>query len=85
MLSHYMSEQAKGAGVEFVTAVDVSEVDLEKKEIQQDFNKTPCCNSCQTPYKRINAFDRISNQVQLTIWGSDSPCIFHVRRPETGR
>lgn len=36
MLSHYMSEQAKGAGVEFVTAVDVSEVDLEKKEILVD-------------------------------------------------
>jgi len=36
MLSHYMSEQAKGAGVEFVTAVDVSEVDLEEKEILVD-------------------------------------------------
>jgi len=41
--------------------------DLKKKEILQDFDETPCCNSCQTPYKRINAFDRISNQVQLTI------------------
>ncbi len=28
--------EARGAGVEFVTAVDVSEVDLEKKEILVD-------------------------------------------------
>jgi len=40
---------------------------LEKKEIKQDFDETPCCNICQTPYKPISAFDKISNQVQLTI------------------
>ncbi|NJK97537.1 MAG: FAD-dependent oxidoreductase [Bacteroidales bacterium] len=33
MLSHNMSEQAKKAGVVFKVAVDVSKVDLEKKEV----------------------------------------------------
>lgn len=36
MLSHYMSEQAKHAGVTFKVAVDVSKVDLEKKELLID-------------------------------------------------
>lgn len=36
MLSHYMSEQAKNAGVEFRSAVDVSEVDLEGKSLLVD-------------------------------------------------
>jgi thioredoxin reductase (NADPH) len=36
MLSHYMSEQAKHAGVEYKVAVDVSNVDLVKKEIIVD-------------------------------------------------
>ncbi len=36
MLSHYMGEQAKAAGVEFITAVDVSDVDLDNKELLVD-------------------------------------------------
>ena len=35
-LSRYMGEQAKAAGVKFVTAVDVSDVDLDNKEILVD-------------------------------------------------
>jgi thioredoxin reductase (NADPH) len=33
MLAHYMSEQAKSSGIDFKVAVDVTGVDLEKKEI----------------------------------------------------
>ncbi len=36
MLSHYMSEQAKAAGVKFKVAVDVNKVDLTKKEVVVD-------------------------------------------------
>jgi len=36
MLAHYMSEQAKGSGIDFKVAVDISSVDLEKKEILID-------------------------------------------------
>lgn len=36
MLSHYMSEQAKEAGVKFKVAVDVNKVDLIKKEVVID-------------------------------------------------
>ncbi|MCP4132204.1 MAG: FAD-dependent oxidoreductase [bacterium] len=36
MLMHFMSEQAKGAGVQFRSAVDISNVDLEKKELLVD-------------------------------------------------
>jgi len=36
MLSHYMGEQARGTGVEFKTAVDVSSVDLVNKTIVVD-------------------------------------------------
>ncbi|MFW5663749.1 MAG: FAD-dependent oxidoreductase [bacterium] len=36
MLSHYMSEQAKAAGVKFKVAVDVNKVDLNKKEVVVD-------------------------------------------------
>lgn len=36
MLSHYMSEQAKANGVEFRSAVEVSEVDLERKTVVVD-------------------------------------------------
>ncbi len=36
MLAHFMSEQAKGAGVDFRAAVDVSSIDLDKKEILID-------------------------------------------------
>ncbi|MDC7240574.1 MAG: FAD-dependent oxidoreductase, partial [Spirochaetales bacterium] len=36
MLAHFMSEQAKGAGVDFRAAVDVTSVDLKKKEILID-------------------------------------------------
>jgi thioredoxin reductase (NADPH) len=36
MLSHYMSEQAKAAGVKFKVAVDVNSVDLIKKEVVID-------------------------------------------------
>lgn len=36
MLSHFMSEQAKENGVEFRAAVEVNEVDLEKKEVSID-------------------------------------------------
>jgi thioredoxin reductase (NADPH) len=40
MLSHYMSEQAKHAGVTFKAAVDVTKVNLEKKEIVIDEHET---------------------------------------------
>lgn len=36
MLAHYMSEQAKSSGIDFKVAVDVTGVDLEKKEIVLD-------------------------------------------------
>ena len=36
MLSRYMGEQAKAAGVKFITAVDVSDVDLDNKELLVD-------------------------------------------------
>ncbi|MDA3958105.1 FAD-dependent oxidoreductase [Oceanispirochaeta sp.] len=40
MLAHYMSEQTKGAGVDFRPAVDVSSIDLVKKEILIDSVET---------------------------------------------
>ncbi len=40
MLSHYMSEQAKSNGVEFRVAVEVNQVDLEKKRIKIDGYET---------------------------------------------
>jgi thioredoxin reductase (NADPH) len=40
MLAHYMSEQAKQTGIDFKVAVDVTSVDLEKKEIVIDGNET---------------------------------------------
>ena len=36
MLAHYMSEQAKSSGIDFKVAVDITGVDLEKKEIVLD-------------------------------------------------
>ena len=36
MLAHFMSEQAKGAGIDFKVAVDITSVDLTKKEIVID-------------------------------------------------
>ena len=36
MLSHFMAEQAKEAGAEFRQAVDITSVDLHKKEIVVD-------------------------------------------------
>ncbi|MDD4970281.1 MAG: FAD-dependent oxidoreductase [Paludibacter sp.] len=36
MLAHFMSEQAKGSGIDFKVAVDISSVDLKKKEILID-------------------------------------------------
>jgi thioredoxin reductase (NADPH) len=36
MLSHFMSEQAKEAGVKYRAAVEVSSIDLDKKEIKID-------------------------------------------------
>jgi len=36
MLSHYMGEQAKAAGVKLITAVDVSDIDLDNKELMVD-------------------------------------------------
>jgi len=36
MLAHYMSEQAKNAGIDFKVAVDITSVDLQKKEIVID-------------------------------------------------
>ncbi|MBF9015589.1 MULTISPECIES: FAD-dependent oxidoreductase [unclassified Oceanispirochaeta] len=36
MLAHFMSEQTKGAGVDFRAAVDVTSIDLNKKEILID-------------------------------------------------
>lgn len=40
MLAHYMSEQAKHSGIDFKVAVDITSVDLEKKEIIIDGNDT---------------------------------------------
>ena len=40
MLSHYMSEQAKSNGVEFRAAVEVNQVDLERKRIKIDEYET---------------------------------------------
>jgi thioredoxin reductase (NADPH) len=40
MLSHYMSEQTKRCGTEYKVAVDVTRVDLEKKEIVIDEHET---------------------------------------------
>ncbi len=40
MLSHYMSEQAKEAGVKFKVAVDINKVDLTNKEIVIDGYET---------------------------------------------
>jgi thioredoxin reductase (NADPH) len=40
MLAHYMSEQAKQTGIDFKVAVDVTSVDLKKKEIVIDGNET---------------------------------------------
>lgn len=40
MLSHYMAEQSKAAGVKFKLAVDVNSVDLEKKEVVIDGYET---------------------------------------------
>ena len=40
MLSHYMAEQAKVAGVKFKVAVDVNSVDLTKKEVVVDGYET---------------------------------------------
>ena len=39
MISHYMSEQARGAGAKYKVAVDLTSVDLEKKEIVIDENE----------------------------------------------
>ncbi len=36
MLAHFMSEQAKGAGIDFRQAVDVTSIDLENKKVQID-------------------------------------------------
>ena len=36
MLAHYMSEQAKHTGIDFKVAVDITSVDLKKKEIVID-------------------------------------------------
>jgi thioredoxin reductase (NADPH) len=40
MLMHQMAEQAKGAGVEFRSAVEITQMDLEKKEITIDGYET---------------------------------------------
>ena len=40
MLAHYMSEQAKNSGIDFRVAVDITSVDLIKKEIVIDQNET---------------------------------------------
>jgi len=40
---------------------------LPKKEIQLDYNEPPCCDQCETPYKRLSAFDKVSNQIEATI------------------
>ncbi len=40
MLAHYMSEQAKHSGIDFKVAVDISSVDLHKKEIVIDALET---------------------------------------------
>lgn len=41
--------------------------DLPKKEIILDFEEILCCQKCQTPYKRISAFDKVSNYIEASI------------------
>lgn len=40
MLSHFMSEQTKGAGVDFRSAVEVTDIDLENKKVLVDGYET---------------------------------------------
>ncbi|MCP4266418.1 MAG: IS66 family transposase [Candidatus Brocadiaceae bacterium] len=41
--------------------------DLPKKEVTLDFEEIPCCQKCETPYKRISAFDKVSNYIDASI------------------
>ena len=41
--------------------------DLPKKEVILDFEEIPCCQKCQMPYKRISAFDKVSNYIEASI------------------
>lgn len=40
---------------------------LPKKEVSLDFDEIPCCQTCQTPYKPISAFDKVSHHVAAAI------------------
>jgi len=40
---------------------------LSKKEVTLDFEKTPYCQTCETPYERISAFDKVSNHIAATV------------------
>ncbi|MCP4755650.1 MAG: IS66 family transposase [Proteobacteria bacterium] len=40
---------------------------LPKKQVDLDFDEVPRCDICETPYKRLSAFDKISNQIAATI------------------
>ncbi len=40
---------------------------LPKKEVTLDFEEIPCCQKCETPYKRISAFDKVSNYIDASI------------------
>lgn len=41
--------------------------DLPKKEVKLDFEEIPCCQTCEIPYKRFTAFDKVSNHIAATI------------------
>ena len=40
---------------------------LPQKEVNLDFEETPRCQTCETPYNRISAFDKVSNHISATI------------------
>ena len=40
---------------------------LPQKEVTLDFEEIPCCQSCNTPYERISAFDKVSNYIEASI------------------
>ncbi len=40
---------------------------LRKEEVVLDFDEAPVCETCQTPYEKVTAFDKISHQIDM-VW-----------------
>ncbi len=40
---------------------------LRQKELVADFDETPLCETCQTPYRKVTAFDKISHKIDI-LW-----------------